>query len=492
MIDVRREVLWFGAPPADEMLREFENRNLIVRHCGCAQLVDARNACAAVFWFGADLPDAVVSTARRHVRALVDYGARVDLVTGNDAAMGRLQAVAGEILKIPNIVARTNPPAHALAEGAARHNAGPKPRANLIVEPAKNREPVSEADTTLLQRAFAHCSRITLDELTGGRSGARVFAVHMIVEGSNAGLWPQPAFAKLDRCEKIEREYRNYLDFADRFIPFSLRPNVHQIIRGTERSLLVGNFVDRSESLWDLARRNLAARAVTSLFDETLGCWRDQAYARGLIEGSVADAMYDAEMCRPHDIRPLFPEAALRYGISVGPDEVWKQLTTLRQHYRLAPAHGDLHGENVRVKNEQAILIDLASVLRQAPLTADLATLETWFAFELPPECNREQYEDLVWWSEIDRLYAPSSFIHAPGPCEPTAQYCWMSTVVRQLRRLGMATQSCPSEYQAAVAVQLLRRCQWDDGPAADRYRRTKGYVVAARLAEDLRTRATT
>jgi hypothetical protein len=172
--------------------------------------------------------------------------------------------------------------------------------------------------------------------------------------------------------------YRNYLDFADRFIPFGLRPNIHQIIRGTERSLLVGNFVDRSESLWDRARRNLAARAVTSLFDETLGCWRDQAFARGLIEGSVADAMYDAEMCRPQDIRPLYPESAQRYGISVGPDEVWKQLTTLRQHYRLAPAHGDLHGENVRVKNEQAILIDLASVLRQAPLTADLATLETW------------------------------------------------------------------------------------------------------------------
>ncbi|MGY3135346.1 hypothetical protein ACVWZM_006028 [Bradyrhizobium sp. USDA 4501] len=41
-----------------------------------------------------------------------------------------------------------------------------------------------------------------------------------------------------------------------------------------------------------------------------------------------------------------------------------------------------------------------------------------------------------------------------------------------------MANQSCPSEYQAAVAVQLLRRCQWDDGPAADRYRRTKDYVV--------------
>jgi hypothetical protein len=142
------------------------------------------------------------------------------------------------------------------------------------------------------------------------------------------------------------------------------------------------------------------------------------------------------------------------------------------------------------VRNWQAILIDLASVA-QGPLTADLAALETWLAFQLPPDSDERQYEDAVWSAEIDRLYAPSSFVHPPGPCEPTIKHCWMSTVVRQLRRIGIAAQSCATEYQAAVAVHLLRRCQWDDGPAADRYRRTKGYVVAARLVEDLKSRCT-
>jgi hypothetical protein len=55
---------------------------------------------------------------------------------------------------------------------------------------------------------------------------------------------------------------------------------------------------------------------------------------------------------------------------------------------------------------------------------------------------------------------------------------------------MGIAAQSCATEYQAAVAVHLLRRCQWDDRLAADSYRRTKGYVVAARLVQDPKSRS--
>jgi hypothetical protein len=108
------------------------------------------------------------------------------------------------------------------------------------------------------------------------------------------------------------------------------------------------------------------------------GGWRDQAYAKDAVNGAVATAMLTAGMCRPQDIKPRYPEAALRDEIAIGPDEIWDQLSALPQQYRLAPAHGDLHGENVRVLNGQAILIDLASVA-QAPLTVDLAALETWF-----------------------------------------------------------------------------------------------------------------
>ncbi|WP_342723586.1 hypothetical protein AAFG07_31235 [Bradyrhizobium sp. B097] len=491
MAEARPEVLWFGPPPTAETECEFLQRDLSLRYCACGASVDAANACAAVFQFGSDLPQDVLRAANTHARTLIDSGLRIDIVADDDETMGRVQAFSKSVLNMPGVAARTDLAAHALAEKIARHDAGKRPRAGLQIEVAGEREPVREVDKILFKRAFAHCSRIVLEELTGGLSEARVFAIHMTVHTSNAGAWPQPDFAKLDRRDKIEKEYRNYRDYADRYIPFGLRPNIHDPVFGAERGLLVGNFVDRSESLWSLARHNLAARAVTSLIEETLGGWRDQAYGKDSVEGSVAQAMIDAGILRPGELKSRYTEDASRLGITAEPEIILGQLCKLSQRYRAAPAHGDLHGENVRVRNDHAIVIDLASVVRSAPLTADLAALETWLAFHLPPECDAQKYEDAIWAAEIDRLYAPTSFLHPPGPCDPTSKFCWMSTVVRQLRRMGIAIQCCSTEYQAAVAVQLLRRCQWDDGPAADRFRRAKGYAVAAGLARALTDRET-
>lgn len=486
MVEARPEVLWFGTPPAAETVREFRHRNLSVRCCATMAPLELANACAVVFRFGANLSEDVLRAANTHARTLVDNGLRIDLVADDDETMGRVQVGSKSVLNLPGVAARTDPPPHSLAEKIARHDAGRRPHSALKIEVAADREPVREVDEILFKRAFAHCSRIVLEELTGGLSQARVFAVHMTVHTSNAGAWPQPAFAKLDRRDRVEKEYSNYREYAEKYIPFGLRPNIHERILGAERSLLVGNFVDRSESLWCLSRRNLAGRAVTSLIEETLGGWRDQAYVQDPVDGSVAEAMIQAEILRPAKLKSRYAEDACRLGVTAGPAAILGQLRGLNQRYRTAPAHGDLHGENVRVRNDHAIVIDLASVVASAPLTVDLAALETWLAFQLPPECDPLKYEDAVWAAEIDRLYAPDAFLHPPGPCDPTSKFCWMSTVVRQLRRMGIAIQSCSTEYPAAVAAQLLRRCQWDDGPAADRFRRTKGYAVAARLARAL------
>jgi hypothetical protein len=490
MDEHRNQVLWFGERPTAETVLEFANRRLTIAAMNDeAALPHLTGVAAAVIAFPKRDREALFAATAAHARALVDYGARVELIAPDDATTGRVQSRLGATLALPNVSVRTSPRAFETAEAAARHDAGYKPRTDLEIVVAGNREPIRKIDEPLFQRAFHHCRRIALVELTGGRSDARVFAVHMTVDRSNAGVWPQPAFAKLDRNDKIAREFQNYRDFADKFIPFGLRPNVQDVVVGGERSLLVGNFVDRSESLWDLARRKLAATAVTALIDETLGGWRDQAYAADPEHGSVARAMVEAGLCKPNMIRPRYAEAARDQDVNISPDALWEKLLGLRQRYRVAPVHGDLHGENVRVRNGQAILIDLASVAR-GPLTADLAALETWLAFELPPERPEDQYEDCAWRGEIGRLYGPGGFQHPPGPCDPTSSLCWMSTVVRQIRHMGIAAQSCPTEYQTAVAVQLLRRCQWDDGPPADRYRRGVGYVVAAALAEDAQRRS--
>ncbi|OJU36531.1 MAG: hypothetical protein BGN99_24205 [Alphaproteobacteria bacterium 65-37] len=415
---------------------------------------------------------------------LTDYGVRLELASPDDATLGRVQTLAGDALKLVGVRARTAPPAAALAEGIARHAAGPSPRVDLEIVIADDREPIRKVDEPLFQRAFHRCSQVTLVELTGGKSAARVFAAHMTMDGSDAGVWPQPSFVKLDRSDKIAREYANYRDYADRFIPFGLRPNIHALVPGAERSLLIGNFVDKSESLWDLAQREVAAQAVTALIDETLRGWRDQGYASDPILGSVAAAMRNAGIWNPDLIDECYVEKAAEIGIAVTPANLWMKLSALNQTWRQSPIHGDLHGENIRVRNGQAILIDLASVTK-GPMTADLAALETWLAFELPDGTEATRFGDPTWQAEIERLYLPAAFRHPPGPSGPASKLRWMSTVVRQIRTMGIAAQSCPTEYQTAVAVQLLRRCRWSNGPAADRFRRGYGYRIAVALVED-------
>ena len=484
-MDERLNVLWLGSPPEDGMTREMAHRHLSLEPVPSLDaLASVGRACAVILSFPAGGCALLTKTAAEQVPALIDCGLRVELISPDDATTGIVQRSLGEIIGLANVHVRTAPACHELAEGVARFDAGTRPRPDLLISVAHGREPIRRADAPLFQRAFNHCREIVLVELTGGMSDARVFAVHMTVDTSNAGVWPQPAFVKIDANAKIQREHRNYRDFADRFIPFGLRPNVQDVVVGSARSLLVGDFVNRSESLWDLALRGVAAPAVTALIEETLAGWRDQGYAEDAERGAVAEKMEQAGICKPENIRPSYVEFAAEQGEASPAAKIWKQLTSLDQRFRVGPVHGDLHGENVRVRNGQAILIDLASVAI-GPLTADLAALETWLAFQVPPNGNGERFADPAWTKEIDRLYAAPTFLHPPGPCLPASPLSWMASVVRQIRTMGIAAQSCPTEYQSTVAAQLLRRCQWDNGGPADRYRRGHGYIVAARLARD-------
>lgn len=480
--------MWFGAEPNEQTETELKNRDLrTIIIADAKSLPDLSTKRAAVFAFTRQNARTLAGQAARYAPTLINYGLSVDLIASDDGVLGEVQGVFGNVPSVSQLTVRTAPAPFEIPERIARHQPGAPPRLNLEISMAHNRPPIRREDEPLFQRAFSSCSKIALVELTGGRSAARVFAVHVTVDTSLAGAWPQPFFAKLDVREKIQKEFQNYRDFADRFIPFGLRPNVQDIVHGSERSLLYGDFVDRSESLWDLVRRNVGVQAISSLVEQTLIGWRNQAYASDPLEGSVAAAMEKAGIYQGGEIDVSHLEYAQRNGVEIDPRHLWQQLASMRnQKYRAAPIHGDLHGENVRIRDGQAILIDLASATHRGPLTADLAALETWLAFELPPEEDAQEYENLVWVKEIERLYAPTAFLHPPGPCEPTSRYCWMATAVRQIRHMGLAAQCCATEYQTAVAVQLLRRCQWRGDTAADNFRRSYGYVTAINLVERL------
>jgi phosphotransferase family enzyme len=489
MADVlRSKVLWFGSQPGLDVGRELRNRGLRHMQLDATPTVgDLCGARGAVFSFDAGNTSTLSALAVEFATSLIDYGLRVELIATDDVVLGRAQAALRGTAGIRNVHARTAPESHEVAERLARHDPGPQPNARLEIQMASNREPIRDQDRPLFQRAFHDCRKIVLSELSGGRSHARVFSVHPTLDNSVAGAWPQPFFVKLDNAEKVIKEGENYHVYAP-FVPFGLRPSISGQVLGSTRGLLIGDFADRSESLWERARRNVASTAISSLFEITLGGWRAQGYAIDEVKGSVAKALELARFCTPSRIKTSFLEYAKSRGVRATPDQLWTTLCSLEQTYRVAPIHGDLHGHNVRVRDGHAILIDFASV-GAGPLTTDLAALETWLAFELPPEEAGQDYENEPWRDVVDRLYAPTTFLHPPEPCDPTSPYCWMTPVVRQIRHLGIAVQSCPTEYEAAVAVSLLRRCMWSDGCAADRFRRAHAYVIAAQLTMDLRAR---
>lgn len=492
MADARRRVLWLGEPPGEQVCNEFFNRGLtlIENALGTAleKYVDLRAVVFALTRGNVEVAETII---RRDAQTLLDYGSQIYLVAADDHALGEGQALLASFKLLPRFLARTAPPPYEIAERVARQPSSSVAKVRLQITVAKNGRPLDLRDEPLFQRAFNFCDQIVLEELSGGRSDARVFAVHMTVVGSRAGKRPQPFFAKVDERAKIEKEFFNYREFADRYIPFGLRPNVQDMVEGSERSLLVGDFVDRSEPLWDKILRNVAVSEISALVEETLAGWRDQAYDEEPTNGSVALAMASAGICKPNLIKRSYEEHAEREGVSVTSKMLWERLTSLAdQSCRLAPVHGDLHGGNVVVRNGQAILIDLASVTDRAPQSTDIAALETWIAFELPPKEDETSYKNVAWAEVIEKLYSPVAFVSAPGPCAPHSPYSWMVSAVRQLRKFGLADQTCLTEYQTAVSVQLLRRCQWDDGPAADRYRRGHGFVVAARLIDDLTCRS--
>lgn len=485
---VRDKVLWVGAPPTPGVERELACRELSpALYMGTLTSVDLGAARAAVFSFDNGNITTVASVAREHLMRMLDYGLRVNMVASSDKVQGDVQAELTGVLSRVGSRAnpRTTPQDHEIAERIARYDAGPAPRTSLKITMVGKREPIRDRDRPLFERAFHNCREIALTQLSGGRSAARVFSAHATVDNSVAGSWPQPYFVKLDSADKIETEKQKYQVYGP-FVPFGLRPGLVGTVVGAERALLVGDFVDRSESLWDVARRNMSSRAVASLLDVTLGGFRKQGYARDPKERSIADALQEAGVWKPEWFKRGYEEHAESEGVRVTPEELGSTLRGLRQRYREAPMHGDLHAENVRVQDDRAILIDLASVA-SGPLSADLAALETWLAFEVPPDAPSDEYEDQEWRAVIDHLYAPDAFRHLPQPSEATSQLCWLSTCLLQIRAFGKAIQTCPNEYQSAVAVNLLRRCQWAADSEADRFRRAHGYLVAARLTADLK-----
>ena len=308
---------------------------------------------------------------------------------------------------------------------------------------------------------------------------------------SKVGPFPLPFFVKLNRYPKIRRELDNYRDCTTLFIPFYARPNIDppRCLLGAARGLIVGNFVEQSDSLAELVERGTAQAAINSLFDDALRGWRTQAYLAqaNTVTARITESLSGAI---PHTYSPQAKARAESYarearavGAILGAAQIAAKLDNLppRQHRR-ALTHGDLHGENIRVRSGQAILIDFAAA-GNGPLVADPACLDVALAFNA---CTGLQSDEHSWRSTVMELYSIENVRTLPQPREPQAPFSHVWNSIRQVRRYGLAEKSSAGEYAIAVAVYLLRQALRRRVPYEDQLRRPAMVYLAEQLTQAL------
>lgn len=480
--------MWLGPKPNDLNELEFTQRNLLLEYPSEAE--DIINALPTtrgiVFVFDKQNPELFKKQYSDFGPKAYDYGAKLYAIAFDSGSQQILENIVNTVDFKIDLVKRTSPPTHEIAEIIARHEPGPAPNPQLKIIGG------SELDNTcklFLERVFDDCDSIELQNLLGGRS-AKTFCVYAVFKDSLAGPRPLPFFVKIDEKKKIERERQNYNIYVAHFIPFNLRPNfdVHRCILGVDRGIIVGSFVESSESLMEVAKRGHAQAPIFSLFENTLRGWRLQAHES---TGNILKVM--GKLFNPDRIPENRIEIARQNGSIKKSEELLKILHELSPHpYLFGPVHGDLHAYNVRVRGNDAILIDFATT-RSGAIVSDPASLEVSLAFEI----SDVDSSDSDWKTLIDIFYSEKylkrPFERLPPPFDKPHAKEWLWKCIRQIRLLALAEQISEYEYKTALAIFLLRWSTFENvtnNVQRENFRKAYAYVVAEKMILDLERRS--
>jgi len=480
------QVTWWGTPPPADASDAADARGLSLatgQSKGLAQLDAVLARSTAVVFAVTGAGDQLLKDGmNRLFAAALGHGCAPVIFCD----VADVDAVYTEIKHLPyasRLVLRTPPSVDKMFGEMS-----PSPRRRwLRNDKIKGPSKFSPEDRLLLERAFADCIEVTLTRLDGGASGD-VYQASVRLRDSKIGPHPLPFFVKLERYTKAKREIDNYLDCTTLFIPFYARPNIDQsrCLLGAERGVIVGNFVEHSDSLGDLVARGSAQQAIGSLFDDALRGWRTQAYAtpahqvtRSIAKslGGAVPAGYSNSAWERAETQA---RAARAYGATMTAAELAALLDGLAPRlHRLCLSHGDLHDRNVRVRNNQAILIDFAAVAT-APLVADPAALDAALCLD----AQASSFEH--WRDTVTDLYLPANVFSLPSPPPPGALMPHLVHAVRQVRRHGLADAFSAEEYATALAIFLLRHALREPREKEQPNRRAVVFFLAERLARDL------
>lgn len=489
----RAQFHWFGKHPdeAQAALVKEHGFNLLVHDHPSAP--DFTYACAAFFWATDGSFSQAAPSLRDHLKAALNDGVYVVAVVSPAADFTCLQDVKELFSEAdpngavkPHRVLTEPVELHKLLHQVLVHTPG---AARDVALDISGDVEVCEESRFLLQRAFHDCRAIKLESITPGFSKAETFVVRATLKDSFAGPEPRPFFAKLGVSTKLQDEMSAFRRYAEHHVPWNLRPNFipERIAYGVESGILVGTFVPKSCSLAAAVRERDGAQHIRSLFAETLVGLRQQSQTTAVAsqERSVVSAL--KKFCK-HEKAPPFRwknAEQLFGGSAVDPRHLWWRLVDLpKRQWRMSAIHGDLHGENARIRKGDAILIDFAHACT-GPASADLAQLEVSLAFDTMEGDDQGE----AWRAVVTGLYEAQAIRASLQADAVTTGGTWIHEVVAEIRRIARASVTDEDEYMRVLAVYLLRHACLPTSEVHavhDEYRRTFAHWQACRLTEHL------
>lgn len=508
----RNHIAWLEIDPPVEGRHAFLDRGFRVTRCSENDLRSAdflAGLTAVIFVQNAEKPLQIASHIESHGQRLLDYDCQIVLRPGSEELSLEPSILTNAINKIrlstawlppkqaaslkwlrPSGALPPFPRAHffsfeipwnVIANVVAENPPGPAPNPSLQISlqavTAGAFAPVLDDDEKLLiERAFSDCADISLEPIGGGRSGLSVYRAHAELEQGLEGRWPQPYFVKIGDRQKIVAEYEHYEGRVRPYVPFHLGPHLDskRCCLGARKGIIVGDYVEESESLRDCACEGRAASAIACLFDRTLLGWHRVFETK---ESSIAKALkhrFPSKMLEPRRSRVTALGARLT-------------LPKLRQLFRrctsrpvlIGLVHGDLHSANVRVRATDAIVIDFFAH-QKYPLVFDAATLEASLFVEGFRDDKRELQD---WLQSVEPLYAEPAVLGPLPHVNPKNASFWFYACVHQIRRYARQWECAENQYAAALAVALLIKATKDlNVPEPEASRRAAAYIMAERL----------
>jgi hypothetical protein len=353
-------------------------------------------------------------------------------------------------------------------------------------------EPLGEERLLLVRRAFGQAQEVRIRALTSGYTDSRVYMAYEKRRESSIAHWTQPKLIKVGSRADMAEEV-GHMRAVSPFVPFELRPNLEIHIAGFRKSILVADFVDRSEALIDAARAGRAETAISNLFNRTLHTWRERAWSCGMSQESLAVAAENLGMVTPEKVCAEYLESPQIQSKGIDINALWCSLKRITFSHRTASIHADLHGDNVRVRGDDAILIDLGSVKgrgepgKGAPLSFDVAMLEVALVFSCEKEESKNRhFQQPKWAEEVRPYYKLKAVLSTPVRESGPQADSWMFGCIQRLRAFAIYDQSDQLEYAIALSIAMLRWCKFKSQSDGDRGRRVVALEIAAELIAEI------